>query len=232
MAAIKVFSIPEILEDILLRVAYQAKKHEAENCGTVFMQHTGKLLELGDPFRLEPTARLSIIRAVSRDFRDTIRRSPKLQRALTGSLETSVALVNTPPSLPMKWLFQRVLGKMQVRNQPCVDLTIQHQMGVFRDRLDTFLGQGGRQREGIWRQVKIHQKPTTAFFEIWIAPRMPRTYMGGCSYTENINMSICTTLGEFLDILFDVLNRSTSEHVARHHALSMQGWKDWVIDYR
>lgn len=208
----------------MLRVACEAKSEEAEHCGDYLEHREGQSPRnvTGPRYGLQPTRVLSKLCMVCGTFSDTIKGSPKLQRALTGEADATLDYYpGAQPSLPMKWLCQRALGVREKRNEPRTHLHIQNsQTSNVRDALKHFMSDYRIQRsEASWRRVRIYKQPTTAVFHINVEFRRPRLYGGVRGYVEEIDLSTCITLGEFLDKLPGILNRTGARHIARMHAL-------------
>lgn len=208
--------VNQILEDILLRVAYQANIDEFLECGDKMAKKSeiGWHVQRGHPYRLEPTATLSRLSGVCRTFRATIEGSPKLQRGLTGSSETSLSPVRSLRCGPLKWLFEHAFGQRKLRNCNLSHLNLRSERVQIRSHLKKFLKGYQANLEASWRKVRARQTPGPWAFKVRITFQRPKGYKGRNSYQEVVEVGDVMTLGTVLANIERIFLRTGLEHLA------------------
>lgn len=196
------------MEDILLRVACQAKQHY------VITRGPSHILLPNGGYLLGPVAAISRLSRVCRVFRDTIDGSPKLQRALTARPDATYDMFGAHDFLPLRWLLQyavflTLLPRAQFR------VYIGEQYRFFRDQLKAFLERYGKHPEASWRKVRAYRESGARFIEVRIAFKGPNGYKGGNKYTEMLDAGNGATLGSLLDQISSIMYRSGAENMAK-----------------
>lgn len=196
------------MEDIILRVACQAKHHY------ILTPEPSFVLAPANGYRLEPVAAISKLSRVCRVFRDTIKGSPKLQRALTARPDATYDMFGAPDFLPLKWLLQYgVFWTLLPRVQ--FHVYIGEQYRFTRDQLKAFLGRYGKHPEASWRKVRAYKESGARSIEVRIAFQGPNGYKDGSRYTEMLDAGNGATLGSLLDQISSIMYRSGEENVAK-----------------
>lgn len=213
--------ISQILEDIILRVACQAK-YEAQDSGFYYEMQNGRYIRNpGNPYRLQPLAALATLSRVCRTFTATIKGSPKLQHVLAGDPANSIpSTLSSPVTLQLKWLFEHAFGKALGRDYPGNSIRFYQTTGRCRRYLKTFSRSFGKFPEASWRKSRAHPEHVVESLEVEVWFRRPNGYKGGSNYYEKVDHGNGIVLEDLLERLASILCRTGLEHVAAMEKLA------------
>ncbi|KAK4501141.1 hypothetical protein PRZ48_006947 [Zasmidium cellare] len=190
-AAERVFSLPEILEYILLFLAYSAI-NPPDNASNIE--------------GLQVLMCLAAVQRVNTAFHDIIKSSKKIQRLMTAPLESQRLMTGSLES-------QTALHGVVPLFKQCIWLYL---LGIEEDSSDDYQIQieeltpetcemlkSNKYKEGSWRNVRLKADPT-AKFDVGVVPRPHGSCTWDLAYYE-WNLKGDATLGELVDFYLEMV---------------------------